>query len=186
MTDPAPERTGERIGPYRLETRLGAGGMGEVFLAYDERLDRRVAVKLIRPESASDGAARQRFRREARAAAGLSHPSVVQIYDILEWGEGDAIVMELVDGASLSTLSSGASGASAPDLPAVLRLAREVAEGLPPPTPAASSTVTSRPRTSWSPPAGMPRSWTSASPSGSAPRPAKRPRRSPPSPATTR
>lgn len=124
----------ERIGPYRLEERLGAGGMGEVFLAYDERLDRRVAVKLIRPEAAGDGGARQRFRREARAAAGLSHPSVVQIYDILEWGEGDAIVMELVDGASLAALISGTAGAGpagAPlEIPAVLRLAREIAAGL--------------------------------------------------------
>src|SRR5690349_14629980 len=127
MTDPRPER----IGPYRLEERLGAGGMGEVFLAYDERLDRRVAVKLIRPESATDGGARQRFRREARAAAGLSHPSVVQIYDILEWGQGDAIVMELVDGSSLAALSAGAARSGVHlDVPAVLRLGREIAEGL--------------------------------------------------------
>ncbi len=64
----------DRIGPYRLEGRLGAGGMGEVFSAYDERLDRRVALKLVRPDLAG-ATSHERFRREARAAAGLSHPS---------------------------------------------------------------------------------------------------------------
>ena len=116
----------QRIGPYRLEDRLGAGGMGEVFRAYDERLDRRVAVKLIRPESAADHGARERFRREARAAAGLSHPAIVQIYDILQWSEGDAIVMELVEGTSLAALAR----ATRPELLSALRLAREIAEGL--------------------------------------------------------
>ncbi|HEV7784881.1 MAG TPA: protein kinase, partial [Thermoanaerobaculia bacterium] len=86
----------QTIGPYILEKRLGAGGMGEVYQAYDSRLDRRVAIKLIRPEQTENETARERFRREARAAAGLSHPSIVQIHDIVETGESDAIVMELV------------------------------------------------------------------------------------------
>jgi serine/threonine-protein kinase len=127
MNSPAdrPRRI-ERIGPYRIEERLGAGGMGEVYQAYDERLDRRVAVKLIRPESSASDTARERFRREARAAAGLSHPSVVQIHDILDSGEGDAIVMEYVEGTSLAhLLRRGSLG-----LPRALRLARQIAEGL--------------------------------------------------------
>jgi eukaryotic-like serine/threonine-protein kinase len=115
----------DRIGPYRLEGRLGAGGMGEVFSAYDERLDRRVALKLIRSDL-TGGASQERFRREARAAAGLSHPSIVQIHDILESARGSAIVMELVEGQSLRRrLAAG-------PLPyqESLRLGREIAEGL--------------------------------------------------------
>ena len=114
------------IGPYTLEKRLGAGGMGEVFQAYDRRLDRRVAVKLIRPARAQDETARERFRREARAAAGLSHPAIVQVFDVVEADSGEAIVMELVDGESLAArLARG-------PLPAAeaVRLGREIAEGL--------------------------------------------------------
>jgi serine/threonine-protein kinase len=100
--------------------------MGEVYQAYDERLDRWVAVKLIRPEAVENETVRERFRREARAAARLSHPSIVQIHDIVESGESDAIVMELVEGETLSRrLARG-------PLPVdeAVRLGREVAEGL--------------------------------------------------------
>lgn len=115
-----------RIGPYRIEGRLGAGGMGEVYRAWDERLERWVAIKLIRPESAESDKARERFRREARAAAGLSHPSLVQIHDILAEEEGDAIVMELVEGESLARrIARGPLAARE-----ALRLGREIAEGL--------------------------------------------------------
>ena len=123
MSDP---RSLTEIGPYRIESRLGAGGMGEVYRAYDSRLDRSVAVKLIRPESSGDGVARERFRREARAAAGLSHPSIVQIYDILEFSEGDALVMELVEGDLLSQrIAQGPL-----EITECVRLAHQVAEGL--------------------------------------------------------
>jgi len=116
----------ERLGPYRLEGRLGRGGMGEVYRAFDERLQRPVAVKLIRPEAAGDARARERFRREARAAASLNHPAIVQIHDIVETPAGDAIVMELVAGQTLASLL-----ASGPlELPRALRLGVEVAEGL--------------------------------------------------------
>src|SRR3954468_19443213 len=114
------------IGPYTLEKRLGAGGMGEVFQAYDRRLDRWVAIKLIRPEAAGSATARERFRREARAAARLSHPSIVQIHDIVESDESDAIVMELVEGEPLARrLARG-------PLPVdeTMRIGREIAEGL--------------------------------------------------------
>jgi serine/threonine-protein kinase len=114
------------IGPYQIGDRLGAGGMGEVYRAYDSRLDRSVAVKLIRPESSEDEVARERFRREARAAAGLSHPAIVQIHDIVAAGAGDAIIMELVEGESLAQkIMRG-------PLPVdeCIRLAREIIEGL--------------------------------------------------------
>ena len=73
-----------RIGPYQILERIGVGGMGEVFLAYDSRLDRRVAIKRIRPGSEVTPVSRERFRREARLAARLSHSAIVQVYDILE------------------------------------------------------------------------------------------------------
>ncbi|MFL6259748.1 MAG: protein kinase domain-containing protein [Thermoanaerobaculia bacterium] len=116
----------QTIGPYSLGERLGAGGMGEVYQAYDERLDRWVAVKLIRPEASENETARERFRREARAAARLSHPSIVQIHDIVESAESDAIVMELVEGESLARrISRG-------PLPVdeAVRIGRQIAEGL--------------------------------------------------------
>ncbi|HKV09124.1 MAG TPA: protein kinase [Thermoanaerobaculia bacterium] len=116
----------ERIGPYRVESRLGAGGMGEVYRAWDERLERWVALKLIRPESAGSDQARERFRREARAAASLSHPSLVQIHDILVAEEGDAIVMELVEGEPLARrLARGPLSVRE-----AVRLGRDIAEGL--------------------------------------------------------
>ncbi len=96
------EAVPQGIGPYRIEGRLGAGGMGEVYRAWDGRLERWVAIKVIRPEAAEDLKTRERFRREARAVAGLSHRAIVQVHDILEWKGGDAIVMELVEGESLA------------------------------------------------------------------------------------
>ena len=116
----------ERVGPYRLAGRLGRGGMGEVYRAFDERLEREVAVKLIRPESAGDSLARERFRREARAAASLNHPAIVQIYDIVETAAGDAIVMELVSGETLASLLR----AGPLDPEQVLDLGTEIALGL--------------------------------------------------------
>jgi Flp pilus assembly protein TadD/tRNA A-37 threonylcarbamoyl transferase component Bud32 len=92
------------LGRFRIEERLGKGGMGEVYRAYDENLHRSVAVKLIRAESAGDPTARRRFRREARAAAALDHPATVKIHEIVAGGDSDAIVMELVAGTTLATL----------------------------------------------------------------------------------
>jgi eukaryotic-like serine/threonine-protein kinase len=108
---PAPNDPGatREIGPYRFEQRLGTGGMGEVYRAYDRRLDRSVAVKLIRSDYAEDPRARERLRREARAAASLSHPAIVQVFDIVEHGDEEAIVMELVEGELLPRRTAGGS-----------------------------------------------------------------------------
>lgn len=100
--------------------------MGEVYRAYDERLDRWVAVKHIRERSSQDQMARQRLRREARTVAALSHPSIVQIHDIFELEGGDWIVMEWVDGATVQQLLAGGPL----PLTRALMLAIEVVDGL--------------------------------------------------------
>ncbi|HEY2738043.1 MAG TPA: serine/threonine-protein kinase, partial [Thermoanaerobaculia bacterium] len=114
------------IGPYRILEELGAGGMGEVFLVHDERLDRRVAIKRIRPEAGGRSEARERFRREARLAARLSHPAIVQVYDILQENDSDSIVMEYVEGRNLRQMIEHGPLA----VHRALELAREIADGL--------------------------------------------------------
>ena len=96
----------EALGPYRLVERLASGGMGEVWRAWDGRLKRPVAVKHVLPEILDQPGARERFRREAEAGARLTHPAVVQIYDLVESPEGDWLVMELVIGKTLRELLS--------------------------------------------------------------------------------
>ena len=104
--------------------------MGEVFLAYDERLDRQVAIKRLRPRgprtAREDEELRQRFRREAQIAARVNHPAIVQIYDVLSTGEHDCIVMEYVAGATLRARIEGDGAA----LGQVLAWAREIADGM--------------------------------------------------------
>jgi eukaryotic-like serine/threonine-protein kinase len=89
-------------GRYRLGERLAAGGMGSVYRAVDESLGRQVAVKVLRRELADEPAFLERFRREARAAAALSHPGVAGVYDYGELGGEPFIVMELVEGETLA------------------------------------------------------------------------------------
>ena len=91
-----------RDGRYRIERRLGSGGMASVWLAHDEELDRAVAIKVISDTLALDESYLARFRREARIAAGLTHPNLVKIYDFAEDAERPFLVMELVDGGTLA------------------------------------------------------------------------------------
>src|SRR5258706_7663563 len=114
------------IGPYQVLKPLGAGGMGEVFLAYDERLDRNVAIKRIRSDAGATPERRERFRREARVAAKLNHPAIVQIYDVLTEGDVSYIVMKHVEGTTRRRLLDDGP------LPVgeVVALARDVAQGL--------------------------------------------------------
>jgi Tol biopolymer transport system component len=95
---------GDRIGPLRIERALGAGGMGEVWLARDERLERLVAVKLLPAESRLDPAARGRMLREARAASGLKHPGIVTVHDIGDHEGLAYIVLEYVEGETFDAL----------------------------------------------------------------------------------
>src|SRR5918992_803184 len=91
-------------GRYRAQRRLGSGGMAEVWCAEDEVLGRRVALKLMGGRFAEDAEFRERFRREAQAAAGLAHPNIVAIFDRSEWDGTPYIAMELVDGRTLKEL----------------------------------------------------------------------------------
>jgi serine/threonine-protein kinase len=116
----------EALGPYRLVERLAAGGMGEVWRAWDGRLKRPVAVKHVLPEILDQPGARERFRREAEAGARLTHPAVVQIYDLVESPEGDWLVMELVDGKTLRQLLT----AGPLDIRNALQWGSEIAGGL--------------------------------------------------------
>ena len=93
---------------YRLIERLAYGGSAEVWRAHDEQLDRPVAVKRLHAHLLPDESSRKRLAAEARAAAGLSHPVIVDIYDVDATGDAPALVMELVDGESLSARLSRA------------------------------------------------------------------------------
>lgn len=93
-----------QIGPYKVLKRLGAGGMGEVLLAYDERLDRQVAIKRIRSDKGVTSESQERFRREARLAAKLNHSAIVHVYDVLTEEDVNFIVMEYVEGTNLRRL----------------------------------------------------------------------------------
>ena len=113
-------------GRYRLEQRLGAGGMASVWLAVDQRLGRPVAVKIVADTLAGDEHWLRRFRREARAAARLSHPGVVPVFD---YGVEDGrpyLVMEYVAGGTLSGRLTGSGG----PVPPAHRLAQELLEAL--------------------------------------------------------
>src|SRR5262245_55290311 len=95
---------GEMLGPYRVETKIGQGGMGQVYRAWDTRLDRRIALKILRPEQVNDPARRQRLFREARAASGLIHPNIVTVHDIGSERNIDFIAMEHIEGRCLDQI----------------------------------------------------------------------------------
>jgi hypothetical protein len=104
--DPARRATalltaGSQLGPYRVKDMLGAGGMGAVYRAFDSRLNRDVAVKILPPEVAGDPARLGRFEQEARAAGALNHPNVLTIYDVGAHGGVVYLVSELLDGETL-------------------------------------------------------------------------------------
>jgi serine/threonine-protein kinase len=92
----------ESVGPYRIVEKLGSGGMGDVYLAEDTRLGRKVALKSLTREWAQAPDARRRLEREARAAAGLNHKNIAGVYDVLDAPEASYIVMEYAPGESLA------------------------------------------------------------------------------------
>ena len=98
---PGEDLGGQSLGNYRLLSRIGAGAMGEVYAAHDEKLNRRVAVKLIAKDLAGDGERLRRFRHEAHAASSLNHPNIVVVHDFGELEGRPFIITELVEGVTL-------------------------------------------------------------------------------------
>ncbi len=117
---------GNRLGPYTILAPLGAGGMGEVYRARDERLSRDVAIKVLPAELAGDPSRLARFEREARSASALNHPNIVTIHDIGSAGSVSYMAMELVAGETLQKLLVG----GALPIRRLLQIAPQIAEGL--------------------------------------------------------
>src|SRR2546425_3411254 len=117
---------GTRLGRYEIRSKIGAGGMGEVYLAGDEQLHRKVALKVLPVDVASDHDRMRRFKQEATAAATLNHPNIAHIYEIGESDGTHFIAMEFVDGVTLRELIHGKQT----DLAKLLRYLQHAAEGL--------------------------------------------------------
>lgn len=118
----APEETAPRLPGFRIERKLGEGSLGAVYAAHDEKLNRRVAIKVLR--SGPDNSVRRRVLEEARKAAGLSDPAVVTIFSVLDETDPPAIVMELVEGFPLDRFASQLNETQK------AHLLREIARGL--------------------------------------------------------
>ena len=116
---------GDKLGPYEILAPIGKGGMGEVYRARDARLHRDVAVKVL-PQAFRTEAARERFQREARAASALNHPNICAVYDVGEAAGHPFLVMELLEGETLSERIGNGSL----DVETALTLAIQVADAL--------------------------------------------------------
>src|SRR3970040_1775379 len=117
---------GQVLGHYRILEKVGAGGMGVVYRAHDERLDRDVALKVLPAGTLADEAARKRFRNEALALSRLNHPSIETVHDFDTQAGVDFLVMEFIPGV---TLSEKLAAGPLPEKE-VLRLGGQLAEGL--------------------------------------------------------
>ena len=98
---------GKSISHYRVTAKLGAGGMGEVYRAHDERLERDVALKVLPAETLADEVARKRFRKEALALSKLNHPNIATVHDFDTQDGVDFLVVEYVEGTTLSEKLAG-------------------------------------------------------------------------------
>ena len=121
-----PLSVGDRLARYEIRGFVGAGGMGEVYRAHDERLDRDVAIKVLPEAVANDPDRLRRFEREARAAAALNHPHILDVLDLGEHERRPFIVTELLEGESLQAVI--ASGTLT--LSKALEYGRQIATGL--------------------------------------------------------
>ena len=118
--------SGTKLGPYEIQSALGAGGMGEVYRALDTRLDRTVAIKVLASHLSSSPELKQRMDREARSISALNHPSICQLYDLGSQDGTDFLVMEFLQGETLAErLKKGAL-----PLPEILKIGIAVAEAL--------------------------------------------------------
>jgi eukaryotic-like serine/threonine-protein kinase len=117
---------GTKLGRYEIRSKIGAGGLGEVYLAQDTELNRRVAVKILPPEVASNRDRMERFNREAKSAAALNHPNIAHVYEIGQSDQTSFIAMEYVDGQTLRELIHSKQT----ELPKLLRYLQHAAAGL--------------------------------------------------------
>src|SRR5215204_5163863 len=117
---------GRPINHYRILSKIGSGGMGDVWLAEDTRLGRKVALKLLPAEVSSSVDRLHRFRQEARATASLNHPNIAHIYEIGQSSDTHFIAMEFVEGERLSRYLT----ANRSELGAILKIFEGVADGL--------------------------------------------------------
>ena len=99
--------SGAKLGPYEIQSLLGAGGMGEVYLALDSRLKREVAIKILPAHLTSDSELRARFTQEAQAVCALRHPNICVVHDIGSQNGVDFMVMEFVTGGTLNKVIQG-------------------------------------------------------------------------------
>ncbi|MDQ6652312.1 MAG: serine/threonine protein kinase, partial [Acidobacteriota bacterium] len=118
--------SGTRLGRYEIRSKIGEGGMGEVYLAEDTQLHRKVALKVLPAEVASNQDRMRRFIQEAQAAAALNHPNIAHIYEIGEADGVNFIAMEFIDGLTLRELIRGKQT----EMSKLLRYLQHVAEGL--------------------------------------------------------
>ena len=118
--------SGTKLGPYEIQSPLGAGGMGEVYRARDTRLDRTVAIKILPAHLSDNPEAKQRFDREARAISSLNHPNICTLYDVGHQDGMDYLVMEFLEGETLADRL--AKGPLPPEQ--VLKYGIEICEGL--------------------------------------------------------
>ncbi len=118
---------GTQLGPYAVTRKIGRGGMGIVYLAQDTRLDRPVAIKMLAPSYTSDGQQRERLKREARAAARLSHSGIATVYSLEEFDHSVCIVSEYVPGRTLRQILSEETFAFAQVLDISTQIARALA-----------------------------------------------------------
>src|SRR6266446_4355157 len=116
----------ESIAHYRIIKKLGAGGMGEVYLALDTKLNRKIAIKVLRPDSVADETLRKRLLREAQAAAKLDHPNICAVYDVSEVDSQTFIVMQYIEGETLAEMMER----EPLRLTSTLAIAEQAAEGL--------------------------------------------------------
>src|SRR4029078_10742158 len=117
---------GTRLGRYTIGQPLGAGGMGEVYLAFDPELERTVALKVLPADLAGDAARVARFVREAKAASALNHPNILTVFDAGTHDEVRFLVTELVDGQTLREWAAAAR----PTLPEILDVLTQAAWAL--------------------------------------------------------
>src|SRR5215831_8555423 len=117
---------GTKLGRYEIRAKLGEGGMGEVYLAQDTKLDRKVALKILPEAVTANQDHMRRFVQEAKAAAALNHPNIAHVYEIGESAGVHFIVMEFIDGCTLRKVIHGKQ----PELPRLMRHLQHVAEGL--------------------------------------------------------